>query len=108
MPRWNTATIILYNGKQYHRSSKVAEGLVESGLAKLVSREPLVVRLIPVRSVGKILVPEDCKRFLEDVVQASGYQYKGLRRTKKPGSAVDPEYAKTQRQLAKERWKYER
>ena len=108
MSRWNTATIIFYNGKQYHRAPKVAERLVGSGLAKLVSKEPLVVRLIPVRSIGRTLVPEDCKRFIEDVVQASGYQYKGFRRTKKPSSAIDREYAKTQRQLAKERRKYER
>ncbi len=108
MPRWNKAAILLPNGKRYHCSSKEARKLAAAGLANLVSKEPLLVRLIPVRSVGKILVPEDCKRFLEDVVQASGYQYKGLRRTKKPSSAIDREYAKTQRQLAKERRRYER
>lgn len=108
MSRWNNAAILLPNGKRYHCSSEEARKLAAAGLANLVSKEPLVVRLIPVRSVGRILVPADCKRFIEDVVQASGYQYKGFRRTKKPGSAVDPEYAKTQRQLAKERRKYER
>ncbi len=108
MPRWNKAAILLPKGKRYHCSAKEAWKLVAIGMAELVSKKPLVVRQIPVRSVGRILVPADCKRFIEDVIQASGYQYKGFRRTKKPSSAIDREYAKTQRQLAKERRRYER
>ena len=87
MSRWNKARIITTAGHTYHKSDSLAESLVDAGLAVLVRKRPLTIRLVDLKRVGRTFVPSDCKNFIEEVLTLAGYRYDGHHRTRKPRKA---------------------
>ena len=84
MPRWKKARIVTQNQFVKYETRQLAMALVGAGLAEVISRRPLIVKLIPVERIGSAFIPADCKNFIEELIVVSGYRYDGTHRTRRP------------------------
>jgi hypothetical protein len=107
MPRWNDFKLLLPKGRPYHIDRDRAKRLILAGLATRVFGKRQTLELLPATlSVGRTLVPKDCREFIDellDELDQRRHRRRGSHLLRVHHSTVNKEYVKYKRLLEEDR-----